>query len=302
MPRGQFTCPEEIKSKGVPPQGHQPLWGSDFPWSMWAMMEKFRIFDWSVKKIHLRKMGNGQVILGCTPRRSPADRRRGQAPALQNRVMIGAPAGAPALRALRIPAATALVFQGHAPMAARRAQPVQRSRSQGLRGNRDTCCPRRGVVGPSYGSFAFGQARKLIPSAGPLLPSRHCDSRAEVARQSRRSFFPARFIRHRRRFAGKLSPPNPLRSRWRLCRLTDAACPLRVLRWASAGAPVTASASQWGRRQCAVGLRPVRTAHRRREPPFRGAPGEHPRPLLSPHFFGKKWGRPPRRRRRGRFR
>ncbi len=123
-------------------------------------------------------------------------------------------------------------------MAARRAQPVQRSRSQGLRGNRDACRPRRGVVGPSYGSFAFGQARKLIPSAGPLLPSRHCDSRAEVARQSRRSFFPARFIRHRRRFAGKLSPPNPLRSRWRLCRLTDAACPLRVLRWASAGAPL----------------------------------------------------------------
>ena len=229
-------------------------------------------------------MGNGQVILGCTPRRSPADRRRGQAPALQNRVMIGAPAGAPALRALRIPAATALVFQGHAPMAARRAQPVQRSRSQGLRGNRDTCRPRRGVVGPSYGSFAFGQARKLIPSAGPLLPSRHCDSRAEVARQSRRSFFPARFIRHRRRFAGKLSPPNPLRSRWRLCRLTDAACPLRVLRWASAGAPVTASASQWGRRQCAVGLRPVRTAHRRREPPFRGAPGALPIKIQRSHL------------------
>ena len=136
-------------------------------------------------------------------------------------------------------------------MAARRAQPVQRSGSQGLRGNRDACRPRRGVVGPSYGSFAFGQARKLIPSAGPLLPSRHCDSRAEVARQSRRSFFPARFIRHRRRFAGKLSPPNPLR-------------------WASAGAPVTASASQWGGRQCAVGLRPVRTAHRRREPRVQG--------------------------------
>ena len=58
-----------------------------------------------------------------------------------------------------------------APMAARRAQPVQRSRSQGLRGNRDACRPRRGVVGPSYGSFAFGQARKLIPSAGPPLPT-----------------------------------------------------------------------------------------------------------------------------------
>ena len=101
---------------------------------------------------------------------------------------------------------------------------------------------------------------------------------------------------------GLLSPPNPLRSRWRLCRLTDAACPLRVLRWASAGAPVTASASQWGGRQCTPGLCKPDTAHRRHEPPFRGAPGEHPRPLLSPHFFGKKWGRPPRRRRRGRFR
>ena len=116
-----------------------------------------------------------------------------------------------------------------APTAARRTKSVQRNNFQGLQGNPDACNPRRDVVGPSYGSFASGQARKLIPSAGPLLPSRHCDSQAEVARQSRRSFFPARFIRHRRRFAGKLSPPNPLRSRWRLCRLTDAACPLRVL-------------------------------------------------------------------------
>ena len=83
---------------------------------------------------------------------------------------------------------------------------------------------------------------------------------------------------------GLLSPPNPLRSRWRLCRLTDAACPLRVLRWASAGAPVTASASQWGGRQCAVGLRPVRTAHRRREPPFRGAPGALPIKIQRSHL------------------
>ena len=29
-----------------------------------------------------------------------------------------------------------------------------------------------------------------------------------------------------------LSNRDPQRSRWRLCRLTDAACPLRVLRWA----------------------------------------------------------------------
>ena len=27
------------------------------------------------------------------------------------------------------------------------------------------------IVGPSYGSFASGQARKLIPSAGPPLPT-----------------------------------------------------------------------------------------------------------------------------------
>ena len=74
------------------------------------------------------------------------------------------------------------------------------------------------VVGASFRSFASPQAAKLTPSTVPLLPSRHCDSRAKLARQSRRSFFPARFIRHWRRFAGKLSPPNPLR-------------------WASAGAP-----------------------------------------------------------------
>ena len=170
-------------------------------------------------------------------------------------------------------------------MAARRAQPVQRSGSQGLRGNRDACHPRRGVVGPSYGSFAFGQARKLIPSAGPLLPSRHCDSRAEVARQSRRSFSPARFIRHRRRFAGKLSPPNPLRSRWRLCRLTDAACPLRVLRWASAGAPITASANGAGGDADPVFASSVQPTAAM-SPRFWGAPGAHPRPFLSHRVGG----------------
>ena len=100
---------------------------------------------------------------------------------------------------------------------------------------------RASIVGTSYGSLASPQAAKLVPSTVPLLPSRHCDSRARLARQSSRSFSPARFIRHWRRFAGKLSPPNPLRSRWRLCRLTDAACPLRVLRWASAGAPSMAT-------------------------------------------------------------
>ena len=247
MPKGQFTCPEEIKSKGVPPQGHQPLWGSDFPWSMWAMMEKFRILLWSVKKIHLRKMGNGQVILGCTPRRSPADRRRGQAPALQNRVMIGAPAGAPGLRALRIPAATALVFQGH------------------------------GTDGGPAGAPGTAQ-----PLSGPAGQSR-C-----VPPEARRRRPKLRIVRFR---AG----PKAHSLRW-------ASSPHRTRFAGLRRGPVTASASQWGGRRCAPGLCPVRTAHRRREPPFRGAPGEHPQPLLSPHFFGKKWGCPPRRRRRGRFR
>ena len=76
---------------------------------------------------------------------------------------------------------------------------------------------------------------------------------------------------------GLLSPPNPLR-------------------WASAGAPVTASASQWGGWQCRPGLCPVCTAHRRHEPPYWGAQGgRSPPALLSPHFFGKKWGPRPGR-------
>ena len=44
-------------------------------------------------------------------------------------------------------------------------------------------------------------------------------------------------------------------------------------------------------RQCAVGFCPVRTAYRRHEPPFGGIQGAEPLALLSPHFFGKKWGR-----------
>ena len=76
---------------------------------------------------------------------------------------------------------------------------------------------------------------------------------------------------------GLLSPPNPLR-------------------WASAGAPVTASASQWGGWQCRPGLCPVCTAHRRHEPPYWGAQGgRSPPALLSLHFFGKKWGPRPGR-------
>ena len=147
------------------------------------------------------KDGEWSSNIGVYPRRSPADRRRGQAPALQNRVMIGAPAGAPALRALRIPAATALVFQGHAPMAARRAQPVQRSRSQGLRGNRDACRPRRGSACDASEHGAPAEAQR----------STRKGHAASVRRQSRqrlrsgfgRESFPAKRRQWRIKRAGK---------------------------------------------------------------------------------------------------
>ena len=49
-------------------------------------------------------------------------------------------------------------------------------------------------------------------------------------------------------------------------------------------------------RGCTPGSCPVCTAFRRREPPYwGGAGGTFPRPLLSPHFFGKKWGPRPGR-------
>ena len=141
---------------------------------------------------------------------------------------------------------------------------------------------RRRPGGPSWYSAAVFKACRVIPmrAARGAASSAQATDRSLPGRPE--SSFPP---------LGLLSPPNPLRSRWRLCRLTDAACPLRVLRWASAGAPVTASASQWGGRQCAVGLRPVRTAHRRREPPFRGAPGALPIKIQRSHL--QKSGAPP---------
>ena len=43
LPQGEFVSPEDVQSKGFP-QGLQPLWENDLPWSMCAMMEKFRMF------------------------------------------------------------------------------------------------------------------------------------------------------------------------------------------------------------------------------------------------------------------
>ena len=72
---------------------------------------------------------------------------------------------------------------------------------------------------------------------------------------------------------GLLSPPNPLR-------------------WASAGAPITASTSQWDGRQCRPGLCSVRTAHRRH-----GLRVQGPQALVVfPPLLTAKAVRPPRRR------
>ena len=88
---------------------------------------------------------------------------------------------------------------------------------------------------------------------------------------------------------GLLSPPNPLRSRWRLCRLTDAACPLRVLRWASAGAPITASANGAGgnaRPVFALSVQPTAA----NSPRTGGRRGHTPGPFFPPISSGRNGG------------
>ena len=72
---------------------------------------------------------------------------------------------------------------------------------------------------------------------------------------------------------GLLSPPNPLR-------------------WASAGAPITASTSQWDGRQCRPGLCPVYTAHRRHEPSVSGGAGGTPPAPSFPPFLWEEMGAP----------
>ena len=86
-----------------------------------------------------------------------------------------------------------------------------------------------GLVGTSSRSLASPLAGKLDPFTVPLLPSRHCDSRAEAARQSRRFFFPACFLRHWRRFSGKLSPRDLRQSRWARAGIPKKGCPARVV-------------------------------------------------------------------------
>ena len=126
---------------------------------------------------------------------------------------------------------------------------------------------RRRPGGPSRYSAAVFWACRVTPMRATQGAASSAQATDRSLPRKRESSFPP---------LGLLSPPNPLR-------------------WASAGAPVTASASQWGGRQCRPGLCPACTAHRRHEPPFWGGQGAKPLTLLSPHFFGKKWGPRPGR-------
>ena len=91
--------------------------------------------------------------------------------------------------------------------------------------------------------------------------------------------------RHRRRPGG---PGRYSAAAVRACRVIDAGCPRR-------GSACHETQKGTGR-GCTPGSCFVCTAFRRHEPPYWGVQGgRSPPALLSPHFFGKKWGRPPRR-------
>ena len=91
--------------------------------------------------------------------------------------------------------------------------------------------------------------------------------------------------RHRRRPGG---PSRYNAAAVRACRVIDAGRPRR-------GSACHETKKGTGR-GCTPGSCFVCTAFRRHEPPYWGGQGgRSPPALLSPHFFGKKWGRPPRR-------
>ena len=91
--------------------------------------------------------------------------------------------------------------------------------------------------------------------------------------------------RHRRRPGG---PGWYSAAAVRACRVIDAGRPRR-------GSACHETKKGTGR-GCTPGSCFVCTAFRRHEPPYWGVQGgRSPPALLSPHFFGKKWGRPPRR-------
>ena len=158
-------------------------------------------------------------------------------------------------------------FRGMAPTAARRARPVQRNGHQDLRGNPDACRPRRGSAwrDDHYGAPAEAQR------SGFGGERRHSGGN-ELCR-----------LRRSERSATCADEAGGN------ARLVSALC---VQPTAAMGPPYWGG---WGRRR-----RGRLRCKSMRSILFEKA--ESPPALLSPHFFGKKWGRPPRRRRRGRFR
>ena len=123
---------------------------------------------------------------------------------------------------------------------------------------------RRRPGGPSRYSAAAVRACGVIPmrAARGAASSAQATDRSLPGRPE--SSFPP---------LGLLSPPNPLR-------------------WASAGAPITASTSQWDGRQCRPGLCPVYTAHRRHEPSVSGGAGGTPPAPSFPPFLREEMGAP----------
>ena len=94
---------------------------------------------------------------------------------------------------------------------------------------------RRRPGGPSRCSATTFRACRVIPMRATRGAASSAQATDRLLPGRPESSFPP---------LGLLSPPNPLR-------------------WASAGAPITASTSQWDGRQCRPGLCPVYTAHRR---------------------------------------
>ena len=156
-------------------------------------------------------------------------------------------------------------FGGMAPTAARRAKPVQRSSCQGLPGNPDACRPRRGSACNETNNGAPAEAQR----SGFGGERRHSGGN-ELCRLRRSE----RSVTCADEAGGDARPLSALFVQ------PAAAMSPRI------GGPGSKAP---GAPSMKIHAKPPQN---RRSPPA----------LLSPHFFGKKWGRPPRRRRRGRFR
>ena len=181
-----------------------------------------------------------------------------------------------------------------APTAARRAKPVQRNYPQGLQGNPDACRPRRGSACNVSEHGAPAEAQR----------STRKGHAASVRRQSRQRLrsgfggesFPAKRRQWRIKRAGKKE-----RRDWRASLARESQC-----RDGSKGTVEGVSFAACGEAND-LKLVPTKRAAMRGwffalsvQPAAAMIPrtgggqgGRSPPALLSPHFFGKKWGRPP---------